>query len=477
MKTSYITLAASLSLALGIGACKGGIGDDTTNQETALVQYPSQDPASANLAPVSNASDNTGAPPGAYRESQPYGRGNNSASKGQYSADEQNQDPYADQYSSGNNYGDYSDYDTPVSYAPDPPPPLPDYEQPPAPGDDYIWTPGCWNYDSGQGYYWVPGAWVLAPYAGALWTPGWWGYNSGHYGWHRGYWGRHIGYYGDINYGHGYDGRGYEGGYWQGDHFDYNRAVNNINTSAVKNVYDYKVKNVSNTRVSYNGGHGGVAAEPRPREIEAYHEQHNPPMSTQMQMAQQARADRQNFAQVNRGRPAAPVEQHPLQADSGVRPPAILNPQAIRQPVQQPQQAEPSQNRPNQPATEFHNNVHPLPAGGSHVAQQNPLQQQPNARPEAPRDNHQPAPGRPMLQHPSEQPQPERPAPERAQPAPQQRQPEAVRPAPGPRPEPARPAPERRAAPPQEHRSEPAPQRSQPQHPAPERKPGERPQR
>ena len=26
--------------------------------------------------------------------------------------------------------------------APDPPPPLPDYSQPPCPGDDYIWTPG-----------------------------------------------------------------------------------------------------------------------------------------------------------------------------------------------------------------------------------------------------------------------------------------------------------------------------------------------
>src|SRR5581483_1452984 len=30
--------------------------------------------------------------------------------------------------------------------ASEPPPPLPDYEQPPAPGDDYIWTPGYWAY-------------------------------------------------------------------------------------------------------------------------------------------------------------------------------------------------------------------------------------------------------------------------------------------------------------------------------------------
>ncbi len=48
--------------------------------------------------------------------------------------------------------GDYpSDYDQNTSYeqpvqASEPPPPLPDYTQPPAPGDDYVWTPGYWYY-------------------------------------------------------------------------------------------------------------------------------------------------------------------------------------------------------------------------------------------------------------------------------------------------------------------------------------------
>ncbi len=42
------------------------------------------------------------------------------------------------------------------------PPPLPDYEQPEAPGDGYLWTPGYWAYGNG-GYFWQPGAWVLAP--------------------------------------------------------------------------------------------------------------------------------------------------------------------------------------------------------------------------------------------------------------------------------------------------------------------------
>src|SRR5258708_26578718 len=79
------------------------------------------------------------------------------------------------------------------------PPPIPDYEQPPAPGDGYIWTPGYWAW-TGEGYEWVPGAWVIAPYTGALWTPGYWDYGFGGYDWNPGYWGSYVGYYGGINY-------------------------------------------------------------------------------------------------------------------------------------------------------------------------------------------------------------------------------------------------------------------------------------
>ena len=155
---------------------------------------------------------------GSYAAQQPSGD-----DSGQYSQDQS---------------GDYDSYDQPVEYAPQAPPPLPQYDQPPCPGDGYIWTPGYWDYAS-QGYYWVPGAWVYAPYQGALWTPGYWGYDRGRYGWHRGYWGRHIGYYGGINYGFGYVGFGYQGGYWHGNQFDYNRSVNNVNTTVVHNVYNY----------------------------------------------------------------------------------------------------------------------------------------------------------------------------------------------------------------------------------------------
>ena len=40
------------------------------------------------------------------------------------------------------------------------PPELPVYDQPPIPGDGYVWTPGYWAWsDDDQDYYWVPGTW------------------------------------------------------------------------------------------------------------------------------------------------------------------------------------------------------------------------------------------------------------------------------------------------------------------------------
>ena len=215
---------------------------------------------------------------------------------------------------------DYDQYDQPVEYANEAPPPLPEYEQPICPGEGYIWTPGYWYWGS-EGFFWVPGAWVYAPYQGALWTPGYWGYHSGRYGWHRGFWGRHVGYYGGINYGYGYTGYGYEGGRWDGDRFAYNRAVNNVNVTVIHNVYERPIENNRGNRVSYNGP-GGIRVRPRPVEIQAIREPHNPPMAAQLQHAQQAQQIRQNFARVNHGRPQVVVDQRPIQADRNVRPPA-----------------------------------------------------------------------------------------------------------------------------------------------------------
>ena len=185
------------------------------------------------------------------------------------------------------------------------PPELPVYEQPPLPGEGYLWTPGFWAWsDDQQGYYWVPGTWVLAPQPGFLWTPGYWGRHGDAFVWNEGYWGPQIGFYGGVNYGYGYGGRGFEGGYWQGEHFYYNRSVVNVGTTNITNVYNKAVvNNVTVARVSYNGGHGGVQAQPTAGELTAAHAQHLSPTAAQQQHVQGARSNPALRASVNHGNP------------------------------------------------------------------------------------------------------------------------------------------------------------------------------
>lgn len=192
-----------------------------------------------------------------------------------------------------------------------PPPPLPVYEQPPVPDQNYIWTPGYWAYGD-DGYFWVPGTWVLAPQVGFLWTPAYWGFDDGIYVFHAGYWGPHIGFYGGINYGYGYGGSGYQGGRWDHGQFAYNRTVNNItNTSIIRNVYSERVVNNTTNRVSFNGGRGGVLARPSAAERQFAAGPHVPPTSMQMQHQQQAGADRNQFASVNHGAPPVAATMRP----------------------------------------------------------------------------------------------------------------------------------------------------------------------
>jgi hypothetical protein len=185
------------------------------------------------------------------------------------------------------------------------PPPLPVYEQPLCPAEGYIWTPGYWAYDYDfDDYYWVPGTWVLAPEPGLFWTPGHWAWDGDSFIFYEGYWGPRVGFYGGINYGYGYFGRGYDGGRWEDGRFFYNRSVNNVNITEIHNVYNTTViNNTTVTRVSYNGGNGGINARPTPEEEAAAHETHIPPVTVQTQQVQAARADPQLRASVNRGRP------------------------------------------------------------------------------------------------------------------------------------------------------------------------------
>ena len=194
------------------------------------------------------------------------------------------------------------------------PPELPVYEQPLCPGDGYIWTPGYWDWDpDADDYFWVPGTWVLPPEVGFLWTPGYWGWNGAAFVFYEGYWGPTVGFYGGINYGYGYFGHGYEGGHWDHDHFYYNRSVNNVNITQIHNVYNTTIVNNSSTRVSYNGGNGGINTRPNSEELAAAREHHVGPVTQQMQHVHAARADQSLRASRNRGKP--PIAATPRPAD------------------------------------------------------------------------------------------------------------------------------------------------------------------
>jgi hypothetical protein len=197
------------------------------------------------------------------------------------------------------------------------PPALPVYAQPICPGPGYLWTPGYWAWDDDDGYYWVPGTWVVAP-IGLFWTPGYWGWNEGFYVFHAGYWGPHVGFYGGINYGFGYTGVGFVGGEWRGREFFYNRSVTNVNVVNVTNVYNKTVIVHNETRVSYNGGTGGVGARPTREEARAEHEHHQAPLAVQTEHQHAASQNRELFARVNQGRPAVAATVKPADFHSAV---------------------------------------------------------------------------------------------------------------------------------------------------------------
>jgi hypothetical protein len=407
---SFVT---ALVLAVGLAACNKGQNQAAQNQPANVT---SGDPADGNLAP-------TGTP-----AASPSGESYAPAPPSDQQSDQQYAAPETDQ-----NYEQSASYEQPVQ-ASEPPPSLPDYEQPPAPGDDYVWTPGYWAY-ANAGYYWVPGAWVLAPYVGALWTPPWWGFDNGAYLWHAGYWAPHIGFYGGIDYGFGYTGHGYYGAYWNNGRLDYNRAVTNVDPSVVHYVYNYNVPNSRPGRVSYNGGRGGIDVRPTTQELAVQREARTPAVPAQVQHAREASSNRAQFVKpgVEAPKPAALVAARPLPTNyktPAARPPAP--PAASHGPLQATRQE-----------------AAPRPAP------------RPEARPESRPEARPPAPPAQAARPPApvtRAPQNGAVARREATPAP------AARPAPHPeaRPAAARPAPEARSE------ARPAPPRPAPQaHPAP----------
>ena len=198
-----------------------------------------------------------------------------------------------------------------VIQADEPPPPLPEYDQPPLPAPGYYWTPGYWawnNYD----YYWVPGAWVEPPQPGLLWTPGYWAFVGGVYAFRPGYWGPHVGFYGGVDYGYGYNGAGYFGGRWNDGRYFYNSAANNLGADHVANVYNQAIVNsTSGNRVSFNGGAGGIAANPTNEELLAEKEAHLRPTRQQVDQARASSMRGEQFMSTNQGRPAIAATPRP----------------------------------------------------------------------------------------------------------------------------------------------------------------------
>ncbi len=186
------------------------------------------------------------------------------------------------------------------------PPPIPIYAQPPCPAEGFLWVPGYWAYDYDfDDYFWVPGTWVMAPEVGFFWTPGYWAWAGDQFVFYDGYWGPAVGFYGGINYGFGYFGEGYVGGRWDNRQFYYNQAVNNVNVTNVRTIYNNTtvIQNTNVTRVSYNGGSGGINARPTPQQEAIAHQRHVAPVSAQTQQVRAARSDPQLRASANLGKP------------------------------------------------------------------------------------------------------------------------------------------------------------------------------
>ena len=183
------------------------------------------------------------------------------------------------------------------------PPPLPVYEQPACPDDGYLWTPGYWAYGD-YGYYWVPGTWVQPPEPGLLWTPGYWGWSGNDYAFYPGYWGTDVGFYGGVNYGYGYGGDGYRGGRWQDGNFFYNSSVNNFGSAHVRNRYEDASAVRQGGNISFNGGAGGVQAQPSAQQQQFASQRHLSATAAQVAHVRAASTDRGQLASANGGRPA-----------------------------------------------------------------------------------------------------------------------------------------------------------------------------
>jgi hypothetical protein len=304
------------------------------------------------------------------------------------------------------------------------PPELPQYDQPPIPGDGYVWTPGYWAWgDDIQDYYWVPGTWVEAPQQDYLWTPGYWAADGAAFFWHPGYWGPQVGFYGGVNYGYGYGGNGYQGGYWRNGRLYYNRAVVNVGSARITNVYNRTVvNNVTVNRISYNGGNGGIRARPSAEQEAAGRDRHIEYTNTQRDHQQAASRNQDLRLSQNHGNPAIAATPRPgAFTGSGVVAAGHGAPTSNRinqAPARDVNQGQDDQNRMDRrrPAAPQQQQQQQQQQQRSEPRAQ-PNQPRPETRPEPPRENTAPRPQ--VVEPPRTAP---RPPEQHAQPAPQQQQ-------------------------------------------------------
>jgi hypothetical protein len=197
----------------------------------------------------------------------------------------------------------------------EPPPPLPANQvQPPAPAPNSIWNPGYWAWGQ-YGYSWVPGTWVAPPAVGLYWTPGYWAFSLGVFTWSPGFWGPTVGFYGGINYGFGFFGSGFVGGVWRGNGFAYNTAFTNVNRTVIRNVYNNRKVfrgSINGSRVSFNGGRGGISARPTRADRVAARERHFGRTAAQLRHAEVAGRNRNNVVAFNHGRPPVTNSRRPF---------------------------------------------------------------------------------------------------------------------------------------------------------------------
>jgi hypothetical protein len=99
-----------------------------------------------------------------------------------------------------------------------------------------------------------------------------------------------------------------------GNSFAYNRSVTNVtNVTVIHNTYNETVVNnvTVNNRVSFNGGAGGIAAQPTAQERAAAAEPHVPPTPAQHQHVQEALHNPALAARANGGHPAIAATPRP----------------------------------------------------------------------------------------------------------------------------------------------------------------------